>query len=476
MPDICLTLAERRIDDLESKIRRYADDVPWIEIRLDALAERSIPPLPRTGCRFIACCRRKADGGFAQLTEEERLKRLDQAAAAGCGWLDLEDDVDWTPAGNSVRIIRSRHIFGPFPDSLDDTWSTLSKRPADVRKLALMVHSTRELTALLEWTPALASSEGRILIGMGELGQPSRLLGAFPGNRWTYVCESDAVAPGQFTLEQARDCYRLQRRRAPEALYGVLGHPVTHSLSPLLHNALFDRYGLNRLYLPCPVDDLSDWFDYLGRTSLPFAGFSVTLPYKTAIRRFVNEEDSRFDSINTLSRTADGWRGSNTDYAGFIAPLRRVLPKCSNAVVLGCGGVARMVVRTLKESGCAVTVVARNQERLKDFCRDLGCDGAPWGQLPVSADLCVNTTPVGQFPDVESCPLTPDQLRFRCVYDLIYRPIRTRLLRLADERGLETIGGLEMFIEQAALQFQTWTGIDPDRREMRSILKVSQED
>ncbi|HSR69698.1 MAG TPA: type I 3-dehydroquinate dehydratase [Acidobacteriota bacterium] len=474
MPPICLTLSVPDAAQLQRRIEKHAGAVRWIEVRLDALDRPRLPRLPqKTSSGFIATCRPRREGGGWKGSERERLQLLQQAARRGFAWIDLEHDVEQgldLPSG--VSLLRSLHDFEGMPDSLDSVFQSLRGRGHAV-KMALTVNRSDQLVRLLDWMSGLPRQERRVVLGMGRIGQPSRLLGAFLGNLWTYLAEEDdnPAAPAQFSLRQAR-LYRLQSWTRTPSFYGVMGRPVAHSLSPLLHNRLLARYNLEGVYLPVHLDDLEPWMGWLQRTSLSFQGFSVTLPFKREIMDYLAQNDSPIGSVNTLSRIpSGGWRGSNTDYQGFIGPLRaRGSLRGGRALVLGNGGVARTVVRALLDEGMEVTVVGRDQARAQALAQQMGCGHATFKDLPISAQVCVNTTPVGQHPHTESSPLQASQVDFEVVYDLIYNPRRTRLLREAESRGCQIISGLEMFIEQAALQFRMWTGIDPDRRFMKDVL------
>lgn len=464
MPDLCLTLAEASLDGLQRKIADYAGRVALIEVRLDYLHPPRLPELPSdSSTEFLATLRPVREGGRYRGLERDRLQLLRRAGERGFSWIDLEHDVEESDWPDGLRIVRSVHCFESFPSSLDSLCSRLQSR-GDVSKIAVQVSTTHQLADLLTWMSKRQPDGRRVVLGMGDLGQPSRFLGALMGNRWTYVCERSDSPPaaGQFSLEEAEQVYRLAERGKPR-IFGVLGNPVAHSLSPRLHNALFRHYGMNGLYLPVALDELAPWFDLLKRIPLEFGGFSVTLPFKSQVREFLSSCESPLNSINTLV-SAGGWRGFNTDYDGFLKPLQRRLQlEGKRALVLGNGGVALTAVQALQDRGCQVTAAGRDAQRITRFAERMGCSSALFEDLPISVDLCVNATPLGQHPRVDETPLLPSQMDFEWAYDLVYRPRQTHFLQLAQAQGIKAISGLEMFVEQAALQFQLWTGIDPDR-------------
>jgi len=460
---------------LVEKIAQHDGQVPYLEVRLDYLSEPAVPALPtRQGTEFIATCRPKREGGRYGGSEKDRLDLLGRAAHCGFTWLDLEHDVREVPdVPSATRIIRSYHCFDGFCPNLSARFQSLAQTGGDAVKMAVSVTRTRELGVLLEWMESLSSAIPFVVLGMGDWGQPSRFLGGFLGNLWTYVAETEdsSVAPGQFTLQQAQEWYRLPSWDRPPDIYGVLGNPVRHSLSPLIHNTLFRHYKLDKIYLPLALDQVDPWFGYVDQSRLSFQGFSVTLPFKTDVLEFVETKKSPVGALNTLVKRESNWEGLNTDYHGFLYPLKSNFSlRDKRAVVLGNGGVAHTVVKALQDEGVEVTIVGRNPKKVALFAKQYNCRQALFSDLPISADLCVNTTPVGQYPEVDESPLREDQLEFELVYDLIYRPRRTRLLELAGRKGLRTISGMEMFVEQAALQFVAWTGNDPDRNMIEEII------
>lgn len=476
--DLCLTLAEVSPRILEEKIARYVDQVPYIEVRLDYLEKPQIPALPGDcQTQFIGTCRPVREGGRFESGENARLKLLQDAAHSGFVWIDLEHDVCPTPDfPSTTRILRSFHCFDGFTDDLASQFQNLQTGRGDAVKLAVSVTRTEELVRLLRWMETLSNEIPFIILGMNDLGQPSRFLSAFLGNQWTYVAENGVkkVAPGQFTLREAREAYRLDQCGEGTQIYGIIGNPVVHSLSPAIHNRLFRHYDLNKVYLPLLLDDAHVWMKYVGESVLPFRGLSVTLPFKTDVLRFVKGEGESLPALNTLIRTESGWEGINTDYAGFLKTLKSsVSLQGKRVIVLGNGGVAHTVVKALQDEGAEVIVIGRNTQKVSKFAGPYGCSHLLFSDLPVDGDICVNTTPVGQYPSDEESPLQEDHLNFEVVYDLIYHPKETRLLEMARARDLRAISGIEMFVEQAALQFAAWTGISPDRELMKEI--VSQE-
>ncbi len=467
----CLTLADPSPSRVQEKIGLYKDRVALIEVRLDHLESSQLPRPPADGAALIATCRPEREGGSYRGPERSRLRTLREAAKIGYHWIDLEWDSEISGLPSTTAVIRSSHRFDRLPADLG-AWLDRVRGKERVVKLAASVTTTGEAVRLLRWMEKLPEDLTRVVLAMGEAGQPTRYLGSLLGNQWTYVSESgQPLVSGQFSLAAWEEVFGHRELPRNPRVYGVIGDPVAHSLSPLLMAALFRQYRIGGLYFPFHVEALDDWFGYLNDSRLDFRGFSVTLPHKSAVLEFVSAFESPVPAINTLAGRPGRWHGSNTDWDGFLNPLRRRLDLSGkSALVLGNGGVAHTAVRSLLWEGAEVTVAGRNRERVAEFASRYGCEWKIWNELPVESDILVNTTPVGQFPRTDSSPLKADQIRSGLVYDLVYNPPETILLKTARGQGRDTISGLEMFVEQAALQFRQWTSIDPDREKMSGIL------
>jgi 3-dehydroquinate dehydratase / shikimate dehydrogenase len=297
-----------------------------------------------------------------------------------------------------------------------------------------------------------------VLIAMGDAGAPTRILPGHFGSCWTYAGEG--VAPGQ--ISAARLCHEFGFRRigSHTALYGVLGRPVTHSISPAMHNAAFRAAHIDAVYLPLAAASFEDFVAFADAINL--AGVSVTAPFKVEAFERADESDPvgrRIHSVNTLRRSGTKWLACNTDVAGFLEPLEAAMkPSGLRATVLGAGGAARSVAIALASAGARVTISARRELQAKEVAALTGAATGPWPPAPGSWDVLVNATPVGTRPATDASPL-PDGFPFdgRLVYDLIYNPPVTRLLADATAAGCRTIGGLDMLVAQAQAQFEWWT-------------------
>jgi len=294
------------------------------------------------------------------------------------------------------------------------------------------------------------------------------VLATWMGSCWTYA--GDGVAPGQISERLMQDEYRFRRIGARTAVYGVLGKPVSHSVSPVMHNAAFRSAHLDAVYLPLAASDFDDFMTFANDAGI--AGASVTAPFKVNAFESADECDPvsrRIQSVNTLRREGGRWLGCNTDVTGFLAPLQSTMRLTGvRAAILGAGGAARSVSVALASAGVRVTIAARRQDQARAVASLTGAAVSPWPPDPASWDLLVNTTPVGTS-NMQASPL-PDNYLFHSgglVYDLVYNPPHTKLLQDASRAGCRTIGGLDMLVAQAQAQFEWWTGRRPADKVMR---------
>ena len=258
-------------------------------------------------------------------------------------------------------------------------------------------------------------------------------------------------------------------------LYGVVGNPLTHTLSPALHNAAFAALGLNALYLAFETRDIEGAMK--GMRALGLKGLSVTRPFKSEVIPWldeVEEQARQIGAVNTVVNQGGRLTGFNTDADGALQALeRRMDLPGKTALILGAGGAARAIGFALKKTGVHLTIANRSRERGEALAKTLDCAYRPWTEAAgIPADLIIQTTPVGLHPVEDQSPLPAEALtKEMTVMDIIYNPLETRLLRLAREQGCVTINGLEMFIAQGAEQFRRWTGLEPPLRVMKEAVE-----
>jgi 3-dehydroquinate dehydratase/shikimate dehydrogenase len=338
---------------------------------------------------------------------------------------------------------------------------------AEVVKLAMKMTRLSDCVPLLGLDAQRGSQGGLVLIGMGEYGLATRVMAARFESVWMYAgADSDA---GQLTAASLLEEYHFRSVTESTEIYGLVGRPVTHSVSPVMHNAAFRHTRLDAVYLPFPAADADDFVTFANAIGLK--GASVTTPYKVDFFNRIDEAYAvarRIGAVNTI-RIVDGrWLGGNSDAGGFLEPLRQRVPlEKTRVAVLGAGGAARAVTIALASSGADVSVHARDRHRAVEVAMLVAGRVGAWPPERGSWDLLVNCTPIGTYPHTNETPVAADAFTGRWVYDLVYNPSTTRLLREAAAAGCQTIGGLEMLVAQACEQFLWWTGVRPPAGVMR---------
>ena len=467
-PLVCATVTGRSMAELRAR-RDAVAGADLAELRLDsvddpdaagAVAGRRLP--------VVVTCRRQDEGGWFRGGEQARRALLMAALDGGADYVDLEFAHGFDDAVRARRgrnIVLSLHDFAGCPTDLEARVDAMAALDPEVLKVAISVSRLADCGRLA----ALARRHaGRrmVLIAMGEAGLATRLFPGRFGSCWTYA--GDGVAPGQIDAERLNVEFRFRRIGPRTELYGIAGRPVSHSLSPAMHNAAFESLGVDAAYVPLAAADLADLFD--GIRVLGAAGVSVTAPYKVGVMTRVDELDAEAaltGAVNTLVRIPGGWRGCNTDVEGFRAGCADVELEGRRVAVLGTGGAARAVALAARRGGAAVTCYGRDRARADALAAALGV-GAALRPVPArSWDVLVNATPVGTHPDAGHSAFPEAAYDGSVAYDLVYNPGRTRFLREASACGCRAIGGLGMLVAQAARQIELWTGLRPDPGPMR---------
>jgi 3-dehydroquinate dehydratase/shikimate dehydrogenase len=375
--------------------------------------------------------------------------------------------------GTQCTWIASYHNFQETPEDLSSIYRRLRKSGAGVLKIATQALRFEDNFRLFEQAE-VARQEGVpiVVAAMGELGTFSRLMATGRGSLWTYasVHRGRESAPGQFAATELKDIYSFDQVNESTQVYGVLGWPVSHSLSPQIHNPAFRQAGMNARYLPFAIRDLVSFGTHLRR----FAGFSVTIPHKVQILDFadvVDETVRQTGAANTLVNRDGKIFAYNTDVYGAEQALKKAFENgVQRATLLGTGGAARAAALVLRERKCAVTLLARDGRKAERFAAEFGFASDTLGRAAeYGGDLLINATSVGMFPGIDESPVPAGALRYRYVFDMVYNPLETRLLREARQRST-VIGGVEMFIAQAARQFELWTGRQAPAESMREIV------
>jgi 3-dehydroquinate dehydratase / shikimate dehydrogenase len=473
MQQLCVTVTAPTTADLRRE-RDAVADADLVELRLDSVRDPDISgALGNRRRPVMITCRPTWEGGSFAGSEEERKRLLRDALASGAEQVDVEAGAgfdDLLTDSNRKRVVISTHDFEGVPADLDARIRSMKATGAGTVKVAVKTNRLADCVTLLEiatrWRDA--DADGLVLIGMGEHGAITRVLPSRFHSIWSYagaLAGIGQIAPGPLLNE-----YRFRELGPQTELYGIAGSPVAHSVSPAMHNAAFQAARRDAVYLPLPAVDVDDFVTFARAFGLK--GASVTIPYKVAIRDRVDQITAlaaRIGAINAVRVDGSIWLGDNTDAAGFLEPLGDRLPLTgTRAALLGAGGAARGVAIALATSGAHVSVHARHPQRAADVAALVAGSVGAWPPARGSWDLLVNCTPVGMHPHVDETPIDAEHLASGTVYDLVYNPPTTRLLREAARAGCPTIGGLDMLVGQARQAFEWWTGVRPSAAVMRA--------
>ena len=491
---VCITVCEKRAGDLAQSIERAKKEADIVEIRLDCLdkdeletALRDVKEMieARRGYPFILTLRPLEQGGAHELDEAQRFDFWSQLFLDEnhqTNFVDLELDLAEQFQGRKAqlnwgRVICSYHDFMGVPANLFDIYERMAQTPARVLKIAVYAVDVMDcipVFRLLEH--ARQTKRGVICLAMGNAGLATRILGPARGSFLTYakLDERQPAAPGQISISDLLDVYRVREIDTQTRVMGLIGSPVMHSLSPHIHNAAFAAVGLNAVFIPFEVTDALEFLRRMVRPptraiDLNLSGLSVTAPHKNAVldqMDWVEPSALEIGAINTIVIRGDELHGYNTDADGFRLPLEDQVGELrgTKAAVIGAGGAARSVLWSLKEAGAHPTVFARHRERGAELASRFDASSQML-DAKVSFkdyDVVVNATPLGTLGHSEDeTPAHAEQLEgARLAYDLVYNPRETRFLREAMRAGCETLGGLSMLFAQATMQFKLWTGLD----------------
>jgi len=463
---------------------------PFLEFRLDYL-EKPLAALPkfktflseRSEVTAVATCRRVAGGGKFKGKIADELEILQKAASSGFQLVDVElqtaeaikaAELDKLRAKGAALII-SWHDFEATKD-LDSIFERIRPfEPEFIKIVSTAKHLVDNVTMMhfLERTRDMANLIG---ICMGDQGLISRVLGVRAGSVFTFAAatQGEETGPGQVAARTLRETYRIDQIDVATKVYGVVGNPVRHSLSPLIHNTAFRRETVNAVFLALQTTKITDLLTLV--RDVPIHGLAVTMPFKEEILKHLEKTDpisEKIGACNTVVRAQDGkLYGFNTDVAAVVRPLERRLPlKGAKVLVLGAGGAARAAVFGLKDKGAEVFILNRSVDEAQKLARQAKAKTFKREQLAKAQfDVILNATPIGMHGVKPNHLLEPKEINARLVFDMVYNPIDTPLLRMAKEKGIPVITGVEMFVHQGARQFEIWTGKPAPEEEMVRVV------
>jgi len=475
---LCVAIVGSTPAEMIDKALEAVRENTFIEFRLDYLPNplAALPKIKqflseRSEVTAVATCRRAATGGKFKGTIAAELEILEKASSSGCQLVDIElqtaealkqGQLDKLRAHGAALII-SYHDFTTTKD-LDGIFERIHPYEPEFIKIVSTAKTLADnvtMMRFLERTRDLANVVG---ICMGDQGLISRVLGLRAGSIFTFAAAhpGEETGPGQISVRTLQETYRIDQVDAATKVYGVAGNPIKHSLSPLMMNTAFRRETVNAVFLGLQTTKISDLLTLV--REVPVNGLAVTMPLKEEILQHLEKTDPLSEKVgacNTVVRSQDGkLYGFNTDVAAIIRPLeRRLQLKDAKILVLGAGGAARAAVFGLKDKGAEVFILNRTPETAQKLARQAKAKTFRRDQLAKTHfDVIINATPAGMHGVKPASILEPKEINARLVFDLVYNPIDTPLIRMAREKGIAVVTGVEMFVHQGARQFEIWTG------------------
>lgn len=489
-PLICISVCEESITAAQQAINQAGPFGDLIEIRLDCMqsaqiVDRNVERLFEDAAKpTILTYRPMRHGGHRELSNKARLRFWLFSRPATKDFIDMEFDLvrnadifehaDELKLPDWDRVICSQHDFSGRHAHLDHLYTEMAKTPARILKIAVRADDAVDCLPVFQVLER-ARREGRklIAVAMGPPGIITRILGPSRGSFLTYAAlnKESVTAPGQITARELRETYRIHKLNRETEIFGLVGLPVSHSVSANIHNEAFESAEINGVYVPFEVRDLPAFLKRMVHPATreidwKLRGLSVTAPHKFAVMDhldWIEPGAKSIGAVNTILINEQGLNGYNTDALGFLGPLVGKMGKLRNArcAVIGAGGAASAAVWALSREEAQVTVFARRPDRATSLAKKLGVASSDLEKARFDGfDVVVNATTLGTTGLSETeTPATAAQLRgARLAYDLVYNPIETLFLREASEVGCETLGGLPMLVAQAAEQFKLWTG------------------
>jgi 3-dehydroquinate dehydratase/shikimate dehydrogenase len=486
---ICVSIARGRHRHVIAEHRHLAEQgAKLVELRIDYLEgqvnlKRLLVDRPSP---VVVTCRREQDGGKFRGSEATRLMLLRTAVAEGADYVDLEEDVATAiPRYGKTKRIISLHDFRKMPEDLEAIHARLSALDADIVKLAVTANQPHDNLRML--TLVRESRIPTVGLCMGDIGTPSRILAGRFGAPFTFATfhHERTLAPGQLSYAQMTEIYHYDQINAETAIYAVIGDPVAQSLSPVVHNPAFLKAGVNAVYLPfrVPREHLGRFIDEAPQ--LGIRGLSVTIPHKEAVMSKLTRVDAvarGIGAVNTVLLKDRELIGYNTDEPAAMSALEQALAADGTpatefhkltALLLGSGGAAMALAFGLKRRGIDVVIAGRTAKKAQALADRLHCGAIDWNERHnIHADILVNCTPIGMHPNVDATPFEKEHLKATMlVFDTVYNPENTLLIKEARSQGCTVVTGVEMFVRQAALQFKLFTGQEAPTQLMYDELK-----
>ncbi len=493
---VCAAITGNSPDEMVERAAAAVKETPFLEFRLDYLGKELAQPeaafaafkqfmAEHTEATVIATCRLEKNGGRFKGTLAQEFEVLLKAAESGFHLADVELESAEADAkakagqveklrATGIGLIVSYHDFKATGD-LDAIYKRMQPFAAEFAKIVPTAQTLSDNVTLMRFLERISDQASIVGVCMGGAGIISRVLGLRAGSAFTFgaATAGEETAAGQIAVRTLLETYRIEDVDISTKVYGVAGDPITKSLSPVMMNTAFRRETVNAVYLALQTADIADLVSLVGE--IPLQGLSITMPHKQAILPYLEHMDplsAKIGACNTVLRQGGKLYGFNTDVQGILTPLeKRIALKGAKVLVLGAGGAARAAVFALKDKGAEVSILNRTVETAAKLAKQAGAKVVKReGLAKCEFDIILNATPVGMSGGEAGALVNPGELKAKLVFDLVYNPVDTPLLKLARSQGIAVITGVEMFVQQGARQFEIWTGKPAPEEEMLKVV------
>jgi len=486
---VCVAIIGATPAEMIEKATSVVKETPFLEFRLDYL-DKPLAALPKlkqffadnTAATAIATCRRAELGGKFPGSVAAEVEILSKAADTGFHLVDLElESAEALKKGElqklrdtGIALIISHHDFAATKD-LDGIYARIERFSPDFVKIVSTAKTLVDNVTLIRFLERMSDHTNIVGICMGDAGIISRVLGVRAGSAFTFAAATpgEETGPGQIAARTLLETYRIDHVDAATKVYGVAGNPIRSSLSPIMMNTAFRRETVNAVYLALQTGKLTDLLKLVHE--IPVQGLSVTMPLKQEVLPYLEQTDplsAKIGAVNTV-RLLDGkLYGFNTDVAGIVGPLeKRLSLRGAKVLVLGAGGAARAAVFGVRDRGAEVFILNRTSETAQKLARQSGSKTIRKEAVAKTGfDAIINATPVGMAGNKAPQILEAKDLNTKLVFDLVYNPLETPLIRLARQQSIPIITGVEMFVQQGARQFEIFTGKPAPEEEMFRVV------
>jgi 3-dehydroquinate dehydratase / shikimate dehydrogenase len=499
MTRLCVPIFCRDSEQIRRDVARAIEaGADLVELRLDTYddVDDTLLLAMQVDFPFLLTRRPERQGGESAEDDDTRYELLQnhRKGFPEKTLVDLEWDgqrtMEYRELLNEHAIV-SQHDFQGRPATLTRTYIDMCRSDAGVVKIAWMARSIRDCVEALQLLDL--RHKPSVMICMGEAGMVSRILCGKFGAYLTFASleKLSATAPGQLSIDELKSIYRWDAIARSTKVYGVVGSPIAHSMSPAIHNAGFGATDWDGVYVPLLVEPGWESFKafcevYFDFKPLDLSGLSITIPHKENALRYAKDKGWRVDPLAERIGAVNTYDVANrfatsTDYAAILDTITTSLSidraglKGLRITVIGAGGTGRTAVAALAHFGASVTVVNRTLDRAQALAAEFGATARAMDELAaIESDVFVNTTSLGMSPNIDTSPFdagTPKLTTSTLVFDTVYNPLQTKLLKQATDAGAKTVGGIEMFVRQAAGQFSLWTSVDAPVDVMRRVVE-----